>query len=259
MAKRTARRLFMLDYGAECVPKSVSVAGAPRTRLWLPVVGALVETAQGPVLLDGGFSAAFLADAEAKARVYRGGPPPRPPAEDALGALGVLPGDLALAAVSHLHCDHTGELRPVAAAGKRIAIHADELAFAQSRATIEDGYYAPDYEGLDAAWHVLDGDTELADGVVALATPGHTPGHLSFRVDLPQTGTWLLAFDAADLGENVLEGTPPGWTALPEDAERAAASLARLRGEAERLDARLVPGHDAAFWRAIRHPPGGHP
>src|SRR5437667_10019815 len=96
MAKRTARRLFMLDYGAECVPKSLSVAGAPRTRLWLPVVGALVETAQGLVLLDGGFSSAFLADAEAQARVYRGGPPPRRPAEDPLGALGVSRADVAL-------------------------------------------------------------------------------------------------------------------------------------------------------------------
>jgi glyoxylase-like metal-dependent hydrolase (beta-lactamase superfamily II) len=248
----------MLDCGAECVPKSLSVAGAPRTRLWLPVVGALVETAQGFVLLDGGFSRAFLADSEAQVRVYRGGPPPRPPEEDPVAALGLSRADVALGAVSHLHCDHSGALRPLAAAGKRIAIHADELAFAQSRATLDDGYYAPDFEGLDSAWRVLDGDAELADGVVALATPGHTPGHLSFRVDLRETGTWLLAFDAADLGENLADRTPPGWTALPEDAERAAASLARLCSEAERLEARLVPGHDAAFWRAVRHPPGGH-
>ena len=233
--------------------------GAPREPLWMPVIGVLVETRHGLVALDTGFSRRFLDDGGACDRVYRGGPRPRGIGDDpfaaALAGLGRVPAEVALAAVSHLHCDHSGGLAQLVHA--EVAIHRDELAFARS-ATLDDAYYAPDYLDPEPRWRELDGDTELADGVVALATPGHTPGHLSFRVDLPESGTWLLAFDAADLAENVRDGVPPGLTARPEDAERAAASIARLRAEQERLDARLVPGHDAAFWRAVRHPAGGH-
>jgi N-acyl homoserine lactone hydrolase len=254
--------MFMLDFGAECVPKSLSVRGAPRDPLWVPVVGALIETRQGLVLLDTGFSRRFLSDHEASGRVYRGGPPPRgrsgEPLESALAGLGHAISDISLAAVSHLHCDHSGGVPLLAGAGVSVSIHQDELAFARERAALEDGYYAPDFRDPEPEWRAIGGDAELADGVTALTTPGHTPGHISFRVDLPETGTWLLAFDAADLGQNLVDGTPPGWSAVPEDAARAEESLARLISLGERLDARVVPGHDAAFWRAVRHPDGGH-
>jgi glyoxylase-like metal-dependent hydrolase (beta-lactamase superfamily II) len=105
---------------------------------------------------------------------------------------------------------------------------------------------------------VFAGDLELAEGVWALETPGHTPGHVSFRVDLEQTGSWLFAVDAADLAENLNERIPPGLTTEPADEPRALASLTRLLDLAESLDARLVPGHDQICWTAVRHPPGGH-
>jgi hypothetical protein len=41
---------------------------------------------------------------------------------------------------------------------------------------------------------------------------------MSYRVDLPETGSWLLTMDAADLGENLNDRVPPGPTADPADA-----------------------------------------
>jgi glyoxylase-like metal-dependent hydrolase (beta-lactamase superfamily II) len=256
-----ALRMFLLDLGTEFVPKSVSVAGAPRTTIACPVIGIAVETAQGWVLLESGFSRAFLDDAEAQQTVYRGGPhavgPPGEPLVEALRGVGLGLDDLALACVSHLHCDHTGGLPLLARAGVPVAVHRDELEFARTRASLSDGYYGPDIDsGVD--WRPFAGDHELADGVWALETPGHTPGHVSFQIELEQTGTWLFAVDAADLAENLNERVPPGFSAAPEEAARAAASLERLLDLASELDARLVPGHDGAFWRAVRHPAGGH-
>jgi glyoxylase-like metal-dependent hydrolase (beta-lactamase superfamily II) len=256
-----ALRMFLLDLGTEFVPKSVSVAGAPRTTIACPVIGIAVETAQGWVLLESGFSRAFLDDAEAQQTVYRGGPhavgPPGEPLVEALRGVGLEVGSLALACVSHLHCDHTGGLPLLARAGVPVAVHRDELEFARTRASLADGFYGPDIEsGVD--WRPFTGDLELAEGVWALETLGHTPGHVSFRVDLAQTGTWLFAVDAADLAENLNERVPPGFSVVPGDAGRAATSLERLVDLASELDARLVPGHDGAFWRAVRHPSGGH-
>jgi glyoxylase-like metal-dependent hydrolase (beta-lactamase superfamily II) len=77
-------------------------------------------------------------------------------------------------------------------------------------------------------------------------------------VDLSDTGTWLFAADAADLGENLLERVPCGSTSEPDDVPRALASVNRLMDEGDRLDARVVPGHDSVFWKAVWHPRDGH-
>jgi N-acyl homoserine lactone hydrolase len=260
-ASGKATRMFLLDLGTEFVPKSVSVAGAPRVTIACPVIGIVVETAPGWLLLETGFSRTFLDDAEAQRTVYRGGPPavapPGEPLVTALHAVGLEPNDLALACVSHLHIDHTGGLPLLARAGVPVAVHRDELAFARNGASLADGYYGPDIDtGVD--WRPFSGDVELADGVWALETPGHTPGHVSYRVELEETGCWLFAVDAADLAENLNERIPPGIATVEADAERAARSLDRLLELASSLDARLVPGHDGVFWRAVRHPLGGH-
>jgi len=252
----------MLTFGAEPSPKSISVRGAEDRIIWCPIVGAAVETDAGWVLLETGIGRRLLEDEATRRRIYASPEQPWGAGEDpllaALGAVGLRPEDLSLAAVSHLHCDHTGGLRTLASAGVPVAVQARELAFARESAGVEQAYYRPDYEDPRIAWHELDGDAELAPGVRALATPGHAPGHMSYRVDLPETGTWLFAIDAADLGENFNDRVPPGWTADPKDSERARGSLERLLDEAESLSARLIPGHDAVFWRAVRHPAGGH-
>jgi hypothetical protein len=81
---------------------------------------------------------------------------------------------------------------------------------------------------------------------------------MSYRVDLPDSGTWLLAADAADLGENLLECVPCGSVADPADEPAARRSVQRLVDEGRTLGARVVPGHDAVFWRAVWHPRDGH-
>src|SRR6476469_7294571 len=110
----TAQRMFLLDLGTEYVPKSVSVAGAPRTTIACVVIGIAVETREGWVLLEAGLSRRFLDDAEAQRTVYRGGPaavgPPGEPLLVGLERVGLAPGDFALACISHLHIDHSGGL-----------------------------------------------------------------------------------------------------------------------------------------------------
>jgi N-acyl homoserine lactone hydrolase len=264
-----AERLFLLQYGEECTPKWMSVRGADSTLRWVPVIGILVRTNDQWLILETGFSRQALDDDAACRAIY--GPevsganeyfPPKglagEPFVTALKQLDLTPEDIALAAVSHLHIDHSGGLPLLEAARVPVAIQRKELEFGLQRADIAEAYYRPDYAERTIDWRVLDGDAELAPGVSVLSTPGHTPGHMSYRIDLPETGTWIFTLDAADLGENLFDRSPIGSTADPADEPRVLPSLERLLREAEDLDARIVPCHDPYFWKALRHPPGGH-
>lgn len=187
---------------------------------------------------------------------------PGDPVVTALAAHGLAPRDLVLAAISHLHHDHSGGIPALAGAKVPVTIQKAELDFADSgRVGLEGGVRRADWQDEAVDWRLLEGDDELAPGVWAMSTPGHTPGHMSYRVELPDTGTWIFPADAADLSENIRTLTPPG-SAQGDDAEQAAAlaveSVHRLVREAARSDARVVPGHDQVVVNAARHPPGGH-
>lgn len=261
-----ALRMFALRFGTERVPKLVSVLGADRRIVTEPIFGAVVETTAGLVLLDTGIGRSALADPAALSAIYGAGRHPTGPEGDplpvALAELDLKVSDLSLAAISHLHLDHTGGVPLLAAAAVPIAIQAEEIDYGRHRVAagneLQVAFYAGDYSGPGIDWQRLDGGTEIAPGVSVVPTPGHTPGHQSFRVDLSNTGTWILAADAADLAENLHQAIPCGIVAEPGDADRAAASTTALLELAERTDARVLPGHDPIVWRAAWHPPGGH-
>ncbi|MCV7070851.1 N-acyl homoserine lactonase family protein [Mycolicibacterium rufum] len=282
-----AARMFLLQYGAERVPRSLSLRGGTSDLGWEPLYGVLVDTAEGWVLFDTGMGRDAL-DADETQDSYRAAAvdagadpdhptwslhpsPPDParwnwgldgdPLAAALSAVGLAVGDLSLAVISHLHLDHSGGIPLLAEAGVPVAIHRAELDFARSGAAVfEEGFRAEDWSDPQTRWRPLDGDTDVAPGVTVLTTPGHTPGHVSLRVELPGTGTWLFAADAADLGQNLLDRVPCGYCAGGSAADEAAASasLQRLLADAAEHDARLIPGHDQLVLNAIRHPPGGH-
>lgn len=241
-----------------------------------------MQTSAGWVLFDTGMSRRNHDSAEVE-RIYRGENDPvgadpwhlapTPPADrhtwglagdplvTALAPIGLVPGELALAVVSHLHWDHTGGIPTLAEAGVEVVLHADELAWGQSgRTRFEEGFDPTDWSTPETRWRTVDAVTEVAPGVTVLPTPGHTPGHVSLQVELPSTGTWIFTADATDLAQNLLDAVPCGSCAsgTSEDEQRATASLASLLARARTADARLIPGHDQVVATAIRHPPGGH-
>ena len=280
----TAERLFFLQYGAERVSKNLSLAGGRHHLYWEPTFGALVETAEGWVLLDTGMSRLAHDDPENRAAYKAGceGAPnyseswhlyPEPPAdvhilgkggnplEAALADIGLAPADIALAAISHMHADHSGGISTLARAGVPIAIQAQELEFVRSgEVGVAEGFHEPDWTDPRTDWRILHGEEQLVPGVIALDTPGHTPGHQSFRVDLPDTGTWILSGDAADLAQNFLDRVPCGSYAggTDRDEQMAGASLEKLLDLARETNAHLIPGHDQLVLNAVRHPREGH-
>ena len=256
-----AKRMFLLEYGGELCAKAMSVLGGDDTVRSVPIIGIAVETSIGWVLLETGISRQALSDPDALTAIYGADCHPwgldGDPMVTALSQVGLAVGDIALAAVSHLHLDHSGGLPQLAEAGVPVVIQRKELEFGLAEGDLAAADYRADFvRGIE--WRVVDGDEEIAPGIWVFDTAGHTPGHQSYRVELPDSGTWVFAIDAADLGENLFDRVPVGTASRKEDEALLMPSLMRLFEEAERYDARLVPGHDPIFWKAVRHPRGGH-
>lgn len=201
------------------------------------MTSALVETPAGWVLLDTGLNPDPFRGASSH-DIYTAGLPDFPtPGDPLLEALGGRP--LVAAAVSHLHLDHTGGLRHLS--GVPVVVQRRELDHALHHGTRADAYVREDWDGVD--WRPLDGDGPIAPGVDAVFTPGHTPGHMSYRVRT-SAGTWLLAFDAIDLQRGIDEDREGGLG----DRAQVRASHDRLLALAEAEGARLVPGHCPETW-----------
>ncbi len=111
-----------------------------------------------------------------------------------LAAIGLSAGDIDIVIDTHLHDDHcTGNFR-LDADGSRAPAFPNAEYLAQRR-EYEDatnlnertrGTYRPDnYVPLHESGQLrlLDGDAEIAPGVSAIVTPGHTPGHMSVRIE----------------------------------------------------------------------------
>jgi glyoxylase-like metal-dependent hydrolase (beta-lactamase superfamily II) len=157
--------------------------------------------------------------------------------------LGVGAGDITDVVVTHFHTDHVGWLfdlaaEPVFPDAKIWYGAADWDYFVNGpgdiRPHIRDGFLA----NADRQ-HPLTHDTPVADGVTAVLTPGHTPGHLCVEVASGDESLLLLG-DAITCPIQLSE---PSWHSYGDvDADAAQRSRDRLW---ERL--RSTPGVGAHF------------
>jgi glyoxylase-like metal-dependent hydrolase (beta-lactamase superfamily II) len=255
MTRHGVRRIVPLLLGWEELPKSVSVHGAPyEERLREPVPAVLLECDGGWLLLDTGFNTALIRDPALRRRFY-GSPNYRPilpgpgePLEEALDAAGIAMDAIHAVAVSHLHADHAGGLKHFAG---RVPVHVqrEELAYGLSgQPEVErHSIFRVDFDDPRIAWQQADGDTEIAPGVTAVLTAGHTPGHQSFVVDLADGGGFVFAFDAADLTENIEHERPIG-ASIGVAPESTVEPIRRLKRIAAERGYELIPGHDPVVW-----------
>ena len=248
------RRVVPLTFGWEHLPKSISVHGAPAdVRLREPVPGVLLEVDGGWFLLDTGFNTPILLDEQLRRRMHHMGIEDElvgdagDSVERAFEHVGVDPGEVVGVALSHLHYDHAGGLRWFA---EHAPVHCQrrELVHALAQEAPEpQAMCRIDFDDHRIDWRLADGDVEIAPGITALATYGHTVGHQSFVVDLPDGGGFVFAFDAADLQENLDDEVAPGGVA-GGDVEEAVASIRRLKRVAAERGYRVIPGHDPDVW-----------
>jgi N-acyl homoserine lactone hydrolase len=260
-------RVIPLTYGWEDLPETVSISGGdPRVRYREPVPGVLLELDGGWMLLDTGFNVPLVRDPFLHRRFHGRHPDiraelladPRDSLEVAFETVGISPDSVDIVALSHLHNDHSGGLRWFT---ERCPVHLQEaeLRYGLSPGTPDDGpgdhgFFRIDYDDSRIDWRLADGEVDLAPGVRAVPTYGHTPGHQSFVITLDDHGAesygvpgFVLAFDAADLQRNIDDELAPGGLigSTPDEAIQA---IRRLKAIAAERGFQLVPGHDPVVW-----------
>jgi N-acyl homoserine lactone hydrolase len=256
----SVRRVIPMIVGWERLPRSYSIHDdASGLTLVEPVPVVLLDTDDGWTLLDTGINTALMRDRPLYERLHGRNHDIVPilpdvegePLEHALAAHGVALGDISRIYLSHLHNDHAGGLRlfdrsvPVWVQRREL-----EYGLADHPFPERHGMFRIDYDDPDIDWRLLDGDAELAPGIAAVLTPGHTPGHQSFVLDLEDGSGYVLAFDAGDLVENFEQELPVGGFVHCQAADTLPA-IRRLKAIAAERGYRLIPGHDPEVWPAL--------
>lgn len=168
-----------------------------------------------------------------------------------LDALGLTTGDVDLVVLSHLHYDHAGGAELFASS--ELVAQRDEHAAAHAIAPFMTSfYYRKNFDLPGYRWRLLDGDTELVPGVTALRSDGHTAGHQSLLVEMPDGAPVILAGDACYWAEHLQTERPPGVVWNPQQAYH---SIKRLKTIARLTGGRVFPAHDPAFWQTLPHSP----
>ena len=79
-------------------------------------------------------------------------------------------------------------------------------------------------------------------GVSFIQTPGHTPGSMSMRLDLPESGTMIFTADAVYMGASY--GPPVVPAAIVNNLEQFYTSVEKLRAIATKcLPMNNTPGY----------------
>jgi glyoxylase-like metal-dependent hydrolase (beta-lactamase superfamily II) len=253
-------------------PKPVRLVNTLRDPEWtepLPILAWVIEHPEGLIVVDTGETSrssqpgyfprwhpyfrfgvrtAVLPDQEIGPQLQR---------------LGLSPDDVRWVVLTHLHTDHAGGLSHFPSS--EILVTRDELKDASGRLGVVRGYlpqHWPDWfdpttvEFGDVPFGPIKRSQPLtsAGDVILLATPGHTPGHMSVAVDAGERLV-ILAGDASYTEELMLEGAADGVTADPATATE---TLGALRALSEQRPCVYLPTHDPASQKRLAALTPGH-
>jgi len=165
---------------------------------------------------------------------------------DQLTALGLTPADVNYVSISHSHFDHIGQIDQVPGATWLVNQKEYDAMFPPDGSAPADpslaanfALFAPMQRQIIGAEHDVFGD----GSVVIFETPGHTPGHASLQLKMPESGPILLTGDLYHRTESRALGRIPRFNTSEADTT---ASIAAFEKRATDLGAKVIIQHEPA-------------
>src|ERR1700736_1909976 len=163
---------------------------------------------------------------------------------DQLAKVDVKPDQIKYVGISHYHGDHTGQIASFPKATLLIGAREGDAITSPRRA--EGVNFKPFESWIKGDSKVepqpVDKDVFGEGTVIMLRTPGHTPGHSSLLVKLPQMGAVIITGDAVHFRENYDSDGVPSFN---YDRAQTVASIERIKKIASTLKATVIIQHDA--------------
>lgn len=266
-------KMHVLDCGVQKLDKSLLVAGCTLATVddenpdavWqpIPIHAFLIDHPDGYILFDTAFSPHW--QTKWPEFMLKQSPVVEMREEqyllNRLKQLGVAPDDVRTVVVSHLHNDHAGNLGAFTKA--KVFVNDAELTTTLRQYVL--GYdlnvhLTVDIEAFIAAklnWRPVmahEKEVPVAPGVTILNLgSGHSWGMLTLKVELPNSGTFLLVADAIYMSDNA--GPPIRVPGIIHDSVGYLRSANYLLEYAEKHNAVILYGHDIDQFKTLRKAP----
>jgi 4-pyridoxolactonase len=250
MAK--ANKVSLLDSGSCVIDQShITWNVGCGTPVRFPVYSVLIEHPEGLFIFDTGFDYELVME-KLPFELPQQSEEQTLPGQ--LAKAGYKAGDVDAIINSHLHFDHCGGNKHLDAA--TTIVHVDEVREARSPEPFEVlGYADRSWDRAGASFQLLNGDSELADGVHVFHTPGHTIGHLSLLVEMEDTQPLLFMADVSYTASAYEKDQQAGFHWDPVAGVR---SIRRIKELARVWDAKLFFTHDMDAFGGYRLAPEGY-
>jgi N-acyl homoserine lactone hydrolase len=251
-----AVRLHVFETGRMPIPAWMAYRGGEGTR-WMDQPAYVIEhPVHGLLMFEAGHHSEIGVDpGEHLGWIHAAGlmPMEQDPGQDAraqLAAAGLDPDAVRGIVVSHFHPEHVGAVEEF----PRAEVIADAAEIRYATTSPKFNFVPREYDAVrfrplsfegTPAFGPFPGAVDLlGDGsVLVVSTPGHTPGHVSLLVQLPE-GPVLLAGDVA-WSEGNLASRTIGLPFVSVDGYGARVALGQLVALAEaNPEITVVPGHD---------------
>jgi len=264
-----AMKVFVLDLGwLECDLNwmvSLAVIGTranptPAAR-WvrIPIYAVLIDHPDGAILYDTGCHPDAMKGywPEGLQTVFPFYHLPEQTLDAQLARCGTSVDRIRRVVLSHLHCDHAGNLHRFAQAEVLVPdadyAHAQALVAANPQLPSHGAYIRDDIRCQIPCLTRVREEVEIAKGVQLLNLPGHTPGLLGVLLKLDRGANLLFPQDALYTPANY--GPPARASGIVYDSLSFLASIEKIRRLAQEHQAQVMFSHDEKIFRTLRKAP----